>query len=251
MHDHKRITEELALLDYLLFLAVMLLAITAVILAKYLKQLVDARREYEKARDVIQDIVLSFNKQFKRTAERLELVAYKVEANSSRSDRAVSKGEEVEKDLRALEERISSISADKEKTLTSLEEIANKVRDMATSQETLTAKISGLEEQTKQFSAPSEVNVEAAIPIRRDKALAPLTPTELTALETLVVAGPMTAPEIKWRIKLSREHTARLMKKLYEEGYLERDPSKIPFKYSVKKEMERLLKKSESGTAQA
>jgi len=60
--------------------------------------------------------------------------------------------------------------------------------------------------------------------------------------------GPKTAPEIKDRIRLSREHTARLMKKLYEEGYLERDTSKIPFKYRVKKEMEKLLKKTESET---
>jgi hypothetical protein len=39
------------------------------------------------------------------------------------------------------------------------------------------------------------------------------------------------------------------MKKLYEEGYLERDSSKIPFKYGVKKEMEKLLKKAEAGSA--
>jgi hypothetical protein len=39
------------------------------------------------------------------------------------------------------------------------------------------------------------------------------------------------------------------MKKLYEEGYLERDTGKIPFKYSVKKEMEKLLKKTEDQTA--
>jgi len=250
MHNHKRITEELALVDYLLFSAILLLAITVAILIRYIKQLHDAQREYEKAKSIIQDIVLSFNRQFKRAAERLELVAYKVEANSSRSDRALSKGEDVEKNLRALEERINSASADREKTLASLEEIGKRVRDMATSQEALTVKVSSLEEQTKQFSAPSEMNVETVIPIRRDKALAPLTPTELTALETLAAEGPKTAPEIKWRIKLSREHTARLMKKLYEEGYLERDPSKIPFKYSVKKEMEKLLKKPENGTAQ-
>jgi len=39
------------------------------------------------------------------------------------------------------------------------------------------------------------------------------------------------------------------MKKLYESGYLERETSKIPFKYSVKKEMEKLLRKAESETA--
>jgi DNA-binding Lrp family transcriptional regulator len=34
-------------------------------------------------------------------------------------------------------------------------------------------------------------------------------------------------PEIKGKIKLSREHTARLMKKLYESGYLERETSHV------------------------
>jgi DNA-binding MarR family transcriptional regulator len=73
-----------------------------------------------------------------------------------------------------------------------------------------------------------------------------LTDTELTVLEFLASEGPKTAPEIKERVKLSREHTARLMKKLYEEGYLERETGKIPFRYNVKKEMEKFLKKPES-----
>ena len=55
--------------------------------------------------------------------------------------------------------------------------------------------------------------------------------------------------EIKEKVQLSREHTARLMKRLYEEGYLERETAKLPFKYSVKKEMEKLLKKPEPPAA--
>jgi DNA-binding Lrp family transcriptional regulator len=65
----------------------------------------------------------------------------------------------------------------------------------------------------------------------------------------LASEGAKTAPEIKERVRLSREHTARLMKKLYEEGYLERETTKIPFKYSAKKEMEKLLRKSEGQAA--
>ena len=38
-----------------------------------------------------------------------------------------------------------------------------------------------------------------------------------------------------------------LAQKLYEEGYLEREVGKIPFRYSIKKEMEKLLKKPETG----
>ena len=84
------------------------------------------------------------------------------------------------------------------------------------------------------------------MPIRRDKAIASLTETEVAVLEFLSAEGPKTAPEIKEKVQLSREHTARLMKKLYEEGYVERETGKLPFRYSVKKEMEKLLRKPET-----
>ena len=76
-----------------------------------------------------------------------------------------------------------------------------------------------------------------------------LTDTEVSVLEMIATEGSKTAPQIKERVKLSREHTARLMKKLYEGGYLERETAKIPFKYSVKKEMEKFLKKTENPPA--
>ena len=76
--------------------------------------------------------------------------------------------------------------------------------------------------------------------------MAALTDTEIAVLEMLSKEGAKTAPEIKEKVNLSREHTARLMKKLYEEGYLEREAGKIPFKYSIKKEMENLMQKAES-----
>ncbi|MDH5460196.1 MAG: MarR family transcriptional regulator [Candidatus Bathyarchaeota archaeon] len=234
--------------DVLLILVGVLLAATVGAAVEYYKQLRRVKKEYEKAKEVVGDIVLSFNRQLKREAEKLELVAYKVEAVSSKSDRAIKRAEEVEKKLHALKPKISVASEDKEKMLARLDEINKKVRDAVASQEALAAKISDIEEQTQQFSMIPEAKVEAVIPIKREKALAPLTETELSVLEMLAMEGPKTAPEIKDRIKLSREHTARLMKKLYEEGYLERDTSKIPFKYRIKKEMEKLLKKTESET---
>ena len=93
----------------------------------------------------------------------------------------------------------------------------------------------------------SEAQIEAAIPLRREQALAPLTETELRVLEFIATSPSCerTAPEVKEMIKLTREHTARLMKKLYEGGYLERRSDKTPFTYRVKEEMLRILKKSE------
>ena len=235
--------------EAILILVGVLLAVTVGAAIKYYKQLRRVQQEYEKAQQVVEDIVLSFNRQIRQEAEKLELVAYKVEAVSSKSDKAFRKAEEVDKKLLLLEGKIGVTLEDREKLLVRLDEVDKKVRDTVVSQEALTAKISTMEEQAQQFSMFPEAKIEAVIPIKREKVLAPLTETELSVLEMLSLEGPKTAPEIKGKIKLSREHTARLMKKLYESGYLERETSKIPFKYSVKKEMEKLLRKAESETA--
>jgi predicted HTH transcriptional regulator len=130
-----------------------------------------------------------------------------------------------------------------------LTETDSRLQVIETSQENLKAKVADLQEQVQKLSLAPELKVEPVIPIKRDKAMAALTNTEVAVLEMLAAEGAKTAPEIKERVQLSREHTARLMKKLYEEGYLERETGKIPFKYKVKKEMERLLGKPETASA--
>lgn len=59
------------------------------------------------------------------------------------------------------------------------------------------------------------------------------TPTELQVLTLLSNEGSKSAPEIGRLVGRSREHTARLMKKLFDEGYVRRDQSRIPFRYST------------------
>ena len=71
------------------------------------------------------------------------------------------------------------------------------------------------------------------------------TPTELQVLMLLAAEGPKSAPEIGKVVGRSREHTARLMKKLYEEGYIRRDQVRIPFKYSLVEKVRQSLKKTE------
>ena len=234
--------------EALLILMGVLFAVTVGAAVEYYRQLCKIQREYEKAKEAVEAVVLSFNRQVNREAEKLEFVAYKVEANSSKNDEALKRAEEAQKRLLALEPKIGVGLKDREKMSARLNEVDKKVCDVVASQEALAAKISDVEKQVQQFSMIPEAKVEPVIPIKREKALAPLTVTELSVLKMLAMEGSMTAPKIKDRTKLSREHTARLMKKLYEEGYLERDTSKIPFKYRLKKEMKKLLKKTGSET---
>jgi len=237
------------LTEALLILIGVLLAVTVGAAVEYYRQLCKIQREYEKAKEAVEDVILSFNRQLKREAEKLEFVAYKVEATSSKNDRALRRAQEAQKQLLALEPKIGVALKDRQEMSARLNEVDKKVRDVVASQEALATKISDVEKQAQQFQIIPEAKVEAVIPIKREKALAPLTVTELSVLKMLAMEGSKTAPKIKDRIKLSREHTARLMKKLYEEGYLERDTSKIPFKYRLKKEMKKLLKKTESEIA--
>lgn len=59
------------------------------------------------------------------------------------------------------------------------------------------------------------------------------TATELGVLALLGEQGPKSAPEIGRHVGRSREHTARLMKKLLDEGYVLRDQARIPYRYSL------------------
>ena len=228
---------------------------------EYYRQIRKAQKEYEKARNFVEDIVLSFNRELKREAERVELIAFKVEGSSAKVDTSLKKIDNVEKRITHFEEQLGAINHTISQTLSQntqtntnilsgLAGLELKIKDIEATQETLRTKISGVEEQIQKIHVTSpEIRSEPPIPvmpIKRDKAMAALTDTEIAVLELLSKEGAKTAPEIKERVQLSREHTARLMKKLYEEGYVERETGKIPFRYSLKKEMENLMHKAES-----
>ena len=220
---------------------------------EYHRQVRKAQREYEKAKDIVEDIVLSFNRELKREAEKSDLIAFKIEGGFAKADASLKKAESLEKKMAPIEDQISTIKRSVTQTSTSilsgLTGLESKIKDVEAAQEAARVKIERFEEQVQKLTVAPEVKGEPAIPvipIKRDKAMAALTDTEIQVLEMLASEGPKTAPEVKDRVHLSREHTARLMKKLYEEGYLEREARKIPFRYSIKSEMEKLLKKAES-----
>jgi len=223
-----------------------LLAATIVASFEYYKHVREAQKEYEKARETVEDIVLSFNRELKREAERLELVVYKVEGSTSKANASLKKADSIEQKIVPIENKFKAITENDESILSKIRDVNNKTHSIETVQQALKTKITELENQMQKFSEGPEIETQPVIPIRRDKAMAALTTTEVIVLELLSMEGPKTAPEIKERVRLSREHTARLMKKLYEKGYLERETGKIPFRYSIKEKMKEFLNKAEN-----
>ena len=49
----------------------------------------------------------------------------------------------------------------------------------------------------------------------------------------LITSKAMTSRDIQITLKRSREHTSRLMKKLFENGYVERNTNSKPYSYSI------------------
>jgi len=200
--------------------------------------------EYEKAKSLVSDVVISVNKDLQRQGEKISSVSSKTETLLSENQRILSKLKESDNRLTKLESDITSFSEIEPKLSMQIKEVDKRVEEIMTTQRKIEQQIAESEKIRRRITTQAEAKIEAAIPIRREKALAPLTQTELSVLEVLANEGKKTAPEIRSRVNLTREHTARLMKKLYEDGYLERDTGKIPYAYSLKDEMRKILRKT-------
>lgn len=197
-----------------------------------------AQHKYREAKGILNDIILSFNKQLEKQESRLESTKNIIDNLSNRETKISKTLESHAGELKIISDKTSGI--DLNETSTKINFIEKELNALKLLKDNLLTKISKMEKNGI-HQKESESRIESAIPIKREKALDPLTDTELTVLKFLASEGEQTAPEIKKQILLSREHTARLMKKLYAEGYLERSANKIPFRYRLKEEMKEIL----------
>ena len=78
--------------------------------------------------------------------------------------------------------------------------------------------------------------------LRGENIMDALTPTEIQVVNILSEEGPKAAPELGKRLNKSREHMARLMKKLYLEGYVDRESNHAPFRYRLSEKLQSTLK---------
>jgi len=222
-----------------------LLFVTISALLLYYRRIRTVSQEYERAKGVVNDIVVSVDSQFRRQKDRVLVVTQKMENALLDNKKIVKRVEEYEGRLVDLTKLIGEIPSIEEKVSGQLKEMKNEVYDIKEAQDKVMQKLVEIEKIKQEVYVP-EMKIEAAIPIKREKALEPLTETELMVLETIGKEGEKTAPEIREKIGLTREHTARLMKKLYKDGYLERDTHKMPYIYRLKEEMQKILKRREA-----
>jgi len=142
-----------------------------------------------------------------------------------------------------------------QKTEKLLGESLSWIRQVADAILRVPAATSTMNREVEEVSEPVTANLQSFVgpsPVRNDPSVVQpgslnsiTTPTELQVLTLLVDKGPKSAPEIGKFVGRSREHTARLMKKLFDEGYVRRDQTRIPFRYSTVERVKRSLTKDE------
>ena len=152
-----------------------------------------------------------------------------------------------------LEGEQSNLRKDYLQVLDRLEEILSNDKRLVLELEQLKTSLTALQQKGTETEETSRRGASGApLPIPGGDVMSALTPTERHTLEILANEGPKAAPELGRRMRKSREHMARLMKKLYLEGYVDRESNHAPFRYKLNERIEVLLETEQNSvTAEA
>ena len=216
----------------LVFTTFALFIVTIVASYIFYQRIKMAQGEYEDSKDAVRNITFGFSRQVKRMESDLErLERDTLQAKYMANEALANRQDNSEATLAGLEK---------------VKELSNRVDGIEDSIEVMKKDLNKLASQPRVIT---QAHVDAPIPVQGDDILAELTDTELEVLKMIVDSGEGTVPEIKEIIEKTREHTARLLKKLYDKGFVDRNTSSMPYTYSIRKEIRDLiLEQNEANT---
>jgi hypothetical protein len=185
-----------------------------------------AQGEYEESKDAVRNITFGFTRQVKRMESDLDRIEREtLQAKYMASEALASKQDNSGAALAGIEK---------------VKELSDRVDGIEESINTMKKDLSKIASQPR-VVIPSQSSVDAPIPVQGQDILQELTNTELDVLKMIVDFGEGTVPEIKVRIDKTREHTARLLKKLYDKGFIDRNTNSMPYRYRIRKEIRDLI----------
>jgi CRP-like cAMP-binding protein len=207
----------------------------------YVRRLRAVTREYSESRLIIESVVATSKHrcdQLSREIKNLEVQISQTQGLTTQMIGATSElSERVEGTLKALQKS----NAPEQGILDSMFELQRELGRLKDAQVSLETKLSA--------ATPSTVRTADAL-IRTPRDESPeargstLTETENVVVQFILTEGPKTAKDVEQKIGRTREHTARLMKKLWQEGYVERETHRIPFTYRAAEPLKSLEKQS-------
>jgi DNA-binding transcriptional ArsR family regulator len=197
--------------------------------------------------------VRSFQQSKQAVVESATLLSVIVDALTSRIQRSESALTKLRSDIATAARQSDVLETEQAHLHAAYEQMMNQLQGVLSTDKKLIMDLETL--KTRLSEVPHRQQTVDGLPRRENFAtvlsegdiLAALTPTERRTLEILRGEGSKGAPELGKRLQKSREHTSRLMKKLYMEGYVHRESNRSPFRYKLNDEVRLAL---ESGRDQ-
>jgi len=181
----------------------------------YYKKIKRIKEEYESKEDVFKSITLGITRNIYSNIKNIENTIMKLRSDINealiKSEKALETSETTNQDVEKIFKRMDEI----ERMLI----------------------------EVKEGIVRKPVKIETPIPIDDREILDGLNDTELKILMILDELEEGTVPEIKRRINKTREHTARMLKKLYDKGFIDRNTSSIPYRYYLRKEVKEIIRR--------
>ena len=208
-----------------LFATASLFAVTVAASLIYYRRIKQAQEEYEGSKDLVKSITSGFSKPLARltkAVERMEEDAITAQHSAKEALKASREALDTARDGAEDTGRLADRLEETEKTM---ESVKKEIRRLSKSY----------------MPSIAQTGVEAPIPLQQDAILEQLNPTEIEVLAIIEELGEGSVPEIRERIKKTREHTARLLKKLYEKGFIDRNTNRMPYRYNIRKEIKEII----------
>jgi hypothetical protein len=183
--------------------------------------------------------VRNFKKSKQALTESASLISVIVDALTSRIQESESAVNMVRTEVDGLKTRGAGLESEQAalqtshlQLLRSLQETLSNDKRMIVELESLKRRLASSPPARKQIE-PQPQPMQLGAVVGQTEILTALTPTERETLDILLNEGAKPAPELGRRLNKSREHTSRLMKKLYLEGYVYRESNRAPFRYKL------------------
>jgi hypothetical protein len=209
----------------LVFTTFALFIVTIVASYIFYQRIKMAQLEYDESKDTVRNITFGFTRQVKRMESELNRLEQEALQAKYLANEALTSKQDKNVEIINLEK---------------VNELSERVIGIEDTIETMKKELTKIASQPR-IVTPVTSSVDAPIPVKGEAILQELTETELDVLKIIVDFGEGSVPEIKEKIDKTREHTARLLKKLYDKGFIDRNTSGIPYKYSIRKEIRDLI----------
>ena len=196
--------------------------------------------------------VRAFKQSKRALMESASIISAIVDALTSRIERSESVVSQVQTEMDGLKTRTGGVEWEQSELRSSNLQLLKRLEEGLSNDKRLVVDLESLKDR---FASLSHIGAVAQPHVKRRNLggvvsegdiLSSLTPTERETLTILRAEGSKAAPELGQRLRKSREHTSRLMKKLYLEGYVDRESNRAPFRYKLSETARSALEPAEA-----